>query len=202
MIIVMKDGASKQQIEHVFDKVKELGFSGSSRSTANSAPSSPAWATNAASTRLQRSMCSTRVENVVPILKPFKLASSRMALHRGSSITIPAPNGGDPVVSAAAILWSWQARAPWKRANKFLLSAEQVKKAGARVLAEELSSRRTSRIPFQGLEEEGLKLLAEAREKSDCSSVTEVITPDRCPLIAEYRILCRSARATCRISPS
>jgi 3-deoxy-7-phosphoheptulonate synthase len=70
--------------------------------------------------------------------------------------------------------------------EQILLSAEQVKKAGARILRGGAFKPRTSPYAFQGLEEEGLKLLAEAREKTGLLIVTEVITPTDVQLIAEY----------------
>ncbi len=70
--------------------------------------------------------------------------------------------------------------------EQILLSAEQVKAAGAKVLRGGAFKPRTSPYSFQGLEEEGLKLLAEAREKTGLHVITEVITPADVPLVADY----------------
>src|SRR3990172_4056625 len=74
MIIVMKAGASKHQIEHVFEKVRELGFEvhpiyGELRTVIACVGD------ERGKTRLQALDSLDGVENVVPILKPFKLAS-------------------------------------------------------------------------------------------------------------------------------
>jgi 3-deoxy-7-phosphoheptulonate synthase len=70
--------------------------------------------------------------------------------------------------------------------EQILMSAEQVKKAGARVLRGGAFKPRTSPYAFQGLEEEGLKFLAEAREKTGLLIVSEVITPTDVALVADY----------------
>jgi len=61
-----------------------------------------------------------------------------------------------------------------------------VKKAGAHILRGGAFKPRTSPYSFQGLEEEGLKLLAKARELTGLPVVTEVINPETAELVAEY----------------
>jgi len=65
-------------------------------------------------------------------------------------------------------------------------SAEAVKKAGAHMLRGGAFKPRTSPYSFQGLEEEGLKLLAKARDLTGLPFVTEVINPETAELVAEY----------------
>src|SRR5207248_3517430 len=64
--------------------------------------------------------------------------------------------------------------------------AHRVKAAGARVLRGGAFKPRTSPYAFQGLEEEGLKLLAEARRETGLPVITEVMEPDKVELVAEY----------------
>jgi 3-deoxy-7-phosphoheptulonate synthase len=64
--------------------------------------------------------------------------------------------------------------------------AARVKAAGARVLRGGAFKPRTSPYAFQGLEEEGLKLLAEAKRETGLPVITEVMEPERVDLIAEY----------------
>jgi 3-deoxy-7-phosphoheptulonate synthase len=186
MIIVMKAGASRQQIDHVFEKVKELGFKvhpiyGELRTVIACVGD------ERGKFRLQELDSLDGVENVVPILKPFKLASSEWHGSR-TTITISAPIeskippviiGGDHFVVMAGPC-SVESR------EQILLSAEQVKKAGAKILRGGAFKPRTSPYSFQGLEEEGLKLLAEAREKTGLLIITEVITPTDVSLVGEY----------------
>jgi 3-deoxy-7-phosphoheptulonate synthase len=70
--------------------------------------------------------------------------------------------------------------------EQIILSAELVKKAGAQMLRGGAFKPRTSPYSFQGLEEEGLKLLAEAREKTGLPFATEVISPGDVDLVARY----------------
>jgi 3-deoxy-7-phosphoheptulonate synthase len=70
--------------------------------------------------------------------------------------------------------------------EQILKSAEIVKAAGAQMLRGGAFKPRTSPYSFQGLEEEGLRLLAEARQKTGLPFITEVITPTDVALVAEY----------------
>jgi 3-deoxy-7-phosphoheptulonate synthase len=70
--------------------------------------------------------------------------------------------------------------------EQILTVAEQVKKAGAKVLRGGAFKPRSSPYSFQGLEEAGLRLLAEAREKTGLFIITEVITPTDVDLVADY----------------
>jgi len=183
MIIVMKAGASRQQIEHIFDKVKELGFKvhpiyGELRTVIACVGD------ERGKSRLQALDSLDGVESVVPILKPFKLASSEWHGSR-TTISIPAPGGGSsaPVVIGGDHFVVMAGPCSVESREQILLSAEQVKKAGAKVLRGGAFKPRTSPYSFQGLEEEGLKLLAEAREKTGLSIITEVITPTDVALV-------------------
>jgi 3-deoxy-7-phosphoheptulonate synthase len=70
--------------------------------------------------------------------------------------------------------------------DQILASAEAVRQAGAKVLRGGAYKPRSSPYSFQGLAEEGLKLLAEAREKTGLFIITEVITPTDVPIVADY----------------
>ena len=185
MIIVMKAGATPHQIEHVFEKVRELGFRvhpiyGELRTVIACVGD------ERGKFRLQALDSLEGVENVVPILKPYKLASSEWHGSR-TTITIPAPeNGIPPVVIGGETIVVMAGPCSVESREQILLSAELVKKAGAKVLRGGAFKPRTSPYSFQGLEEEGLKLLAEAREKTGLLIITEVITPSDVMLVADY----------------
>jgi 3-deoxy-7-phosphoheptulonate synthase len=137
--------------------------------------------------RLQALETLDGVENVVPILKPFKLASREWNESR-TVITIPAPNESDlpPVIIGNGNIVVMAGPCSVESREQILLSAELVKKSGAKILRGGAFKPRTSPYAFQGLEEEGLKLLAEAREKTGLLIITEVITPTDIPLVADY----------------
>ncbi len=182
----MKAGASQQQIERVFEKVQELGFRvhpiyGELRTVIACVGD------ERGKYRLQALETLDGVENVVPILKPFKLASREWNESR-TVITIPAPNESDlpPVIIGNGNIVVMAGPCSVESREQILLSAELVKKSGAKVLRGGAFKPRTSPYAFQGLEEEGLKLLAEAREKTGLLIITEVITPTDIPLVADY----------------
>jgi 3-deoxy-7-phosphoheptulonate synthase len=186
MIIVMKPGATKQQIEHVFGKVREFGFRvhpiyGELRTVIACVGDEREKA------RLQTLDSLDGVESVVPILKPFKLASKEWKKEQ-TAITLEMP-GVDGQQSLSVGRNSFVVMAgpcSVESPEQILTSAELVKKAGAKVLRGGAFKPRTSPYSFQGLEEEGLKLLAEARKRTGLFIVTEVITPTDVPMVAEH----------------
>ncbi len=182
----MKAGAAQQQIDRVFEKVQELGFRvhpiyGELRTVIACVGD------ERGKYQLQALETLDGVENVVPILKPFKLASKEWNQSR-TTITIPAPNesGLSPVIIGNSNIIVMAGPCSVENREQILLTAESVKKAGAKVLRGGAFKPRTSPYAFQGLEEEGLKLLAEAREKTGLLIITEVITPTDVPLVADY----------------
>lgn len=186
MIIVMKAGATQQQIEHVFGKVRELGFQvhpiyGELRTVIACVGD------ERGKSRLQALDSLDGVENVVPILKPFKLASKEWKQAKTEVILERSGQSGNQSVTIGNNHFVVMAGpCSVESREQILKSAEQVKKAGATVLRGGAFKPRTSPYSFQGLEEEGLKLLAEAREKTGLFVITEVITPTDVPLIADY----------------
>ena len=121
----------------------------------------------------------TGVERVVPILKPFKLASREF---KASDTVFPLGNhtiGGDEIMIMAGPC-SVESR------TQIIETAIACKEAGAHVLRGGAFKPRTSPYAFQGLGEEGLKYLAEAREVTGLPIVTEVMEPGLVPLVCEY----------------
>jgi len=184
MIIVMKDGATKPQIEHVLDKVRQLGYQthpiyGERRTVVACVGD------ERGKSRLQALDSVEGVESVVPILKPFKLAGREWKSAR-SSIVLPAVANAPETVIGNGHFTVMAGPCSVESREQILLSARLVREAGATVLRGGAFKPRTSPYSFQGLEEEGLKLLAEAREQTGLHVVTEVITPTDVPLVAEY----------------
>jgi 3-deoxy-7-phosphoheptulonate synthase len=178
MIIVMKPGATKAQFNHVVEKIKEYGFQphpivGTERTVIGCIGD------ERGKTQLQSLEVAAGVESVMPILKPFKLASREMRKEKTVVKIGKLSIGGAQFVVMAGPC-SVETR------EQILKSAEIVKAAGAQMLRGGAFKPRTSPYSFQGLEEEGLKLLAEAREKTGLPFVTEVITPTDVPLVAKY----------------
>ncbi len=185
MIIVMKSGADKKQIDHVFEAVQRLGYQvhpiyGEQRTViACVGDERGKW-------RLQGFEVMDGVESVVPILKPYKLAGTEWKKAKSQVVLTPSSSGMSPLTIGEGQIVVMAGPCSVESREQILTSAELVFKAGARVLRGGAFKPRSSPYSFQGLEEEGLKLLAEAREKTGVYIITEVITPTDVGLVAEY----------------
>ena len=120
------------------------------------------------------------VESAMPILKPFKLASSegrpeRSQLPMGEGVEI----GGEQIIIIGG---------PCSVENReqIMESAEVVRAGGGHVLRGGAYKPRTSPYSFQGMAEDGLKLLAEAREKTGLPIQTEVMDSEDIDVCCEY----------------
>ena len=177
MIIIMKNGATQDQIDSVVSKVKQLGYTthlseGEERTLVgvigDDRPIDPG---NFAPME--------GVERVLPILKPFKLASREMhPMDTVVHIDGLAIGGNEIVIMAGPC--SVEDR------DQMLETAHAVKRSGATFLRGGAFKPRTSPYSFQGLGEDGLKLLAEARLETGLKVVTEAMSPEQIPLVADY----------------
>jgi len=119
------------------------------------------------------------VARVLPILAPYKVASREVQAEQTVITAGPLVVGGGRVGVIAGPC-SVESR------EQILASARAVKAAGAAGLRGGAFKPRTSPYSFQGLKEEGLKLLAEARDETGQAIVTEVVAPEDVPLVARY----------------
>ncbi len=114
-----------------------------------------------------------------PLLGPFKLAS-RDFKKEDTSFSID----GSHIGSKKIIIMAGPCAVESK--DQLIQTALAVKKAGATALRGGAFKPRTSPYSFQGLGEEGLKLLAQARDVAGLAVVTEVTTAEQVPLVAQY----------------
>jgi len=119
------------------------------------------------------------VERVVPILKPFKIAS-REFKSDDTEFSIGQHQIGGRGLIVMAGPCSVESR------SQILETAYACKEAGAHILRGGAFKPRTSPYSFQGLGEEGLQYLAEAGEQTGMPIITEVTEPALVPLVAEY----------------
>ena len=179
MIIVMRKGAGKNELAEVEKRIKELGYQphvihGETRNVVG------AVGDERGKTVLQSLESMPGVENVVPILKPYKLASKEVKLERTAVEIAPGlAVGGDRMVVMAG-------PCSVESEEQIVETAHAVKAAGATVLRGGAFKPRSSPYSFQGMEEEGLKLLALAREETGLPIVTEVVNPRDVDLVARY----------------
>jgi 3-deoxy-7-phosphoheptulonate synthase len=119
------------------------------------------------------------VSGIVPISRPYKLTSREFIPH-DSEFPVDGTTIGGKALLIIAGPCSVEDR------TQLLETAHAVREAGARALRGGAFKPRTSPYAFQGLGEEGLALLAEAREQTGLPIVTEVMSPEQVPLVAKY----------------
>jgi 3-deoxy-7-phosphoheptulonate synthase len=177
VIIVMSHQASAAQVEAVVDKVKEVGLrpelSRGEERTLVGVIGGNAYAYREAFAHLPG------IHEIIPITKPFKLASREF---RPADTVVDVGGvqiGGDEVVVMAG---------PCSVEGEAMLleTARFVAAQGAKVLRGGAFKPRTSPYAFQGLGESGLKMLAAAREETGLRVVSEVVTPADVELVARY----------------
>jgi len=178
MIVVMKISATKEDLDNVCKRAEELGFTphviyGKERNVVG--------LVGITGNREEAFMIEnySGVDKVVPISKPYKLAS-REVKQENSVIDVNGVKFGARDISVIAGPCSVESE------RQIIMVAEHVKVAGAKMLRGGAFKPRTSPYAFQGLGEEGLKLLAKAREITGLPIVTEVVNPVDVDLVYKY----------------
>ncbi len=177
MVITMHKSATAEQIHAVTERVRELGYTahempGAQRTaicvTGNKGPLDPSLFTRF-----------DGVIDAVPVSQPYKLVSRELKPEptvvevRGVKI-----GGGSFCVMAGPC--------SVESHEQLMTTAEHVKKHGAQMLRGGAFKPRTSPYDFQGLKEDGLKMLAQARDATELPIITEVKDVETLPLVAEY----------------
>ncbi len=178
MVIVMHEGATDEQIQHVIDRVIAGGFD-VHRSTGASHTVIGAVGVHRDFDHRDFELLEG-VREVVRITQPFKLASRQFKpqgtiidLGRGVKI------GGSEIVVAAGPC-SVESR------EQILSIAESVSKAGAKILRGGAFKPRTSPYAFQGMGEKGLQLMREAADRFNLFVVSEVMDPSQIQMMGAY----------------
>lgn len=179
MIIVMAAGATPKEVGAVLAKIRELGYTphtirGKTRNVIG------AIGDERGKFILQSLESLPGVERVVPILKPYKLASREVKPEKTVVRIAPGVTVGDRRLLVIAGPCSVESE------GQMLDTAKAVKDAGAQVLRGGAFKPRTSPYAFQGLAEKGLKILRKAGDAVGLPVVTEVMNPADVDLIAGY----------------
>jgi len=178
MIIVLKPDASSQQVEHIIEKVKALGLiahvsKGSERTIIGVIGPEDVL-------RVTPLDAFPGVENVIPVLAPFRLVS-REFKHEDSVIDLGkgVKIGGKEVVIMAG-------PCTIENIDSLFEIARQVKQAGATVLRGGAFKPRTSPYSFQGLGKVGLQMLKQVGNELGLVTVSEVMDSRDVGLVADY----------------
>lgn len=179
-IIVLKPDATEEALKHIIKKLESKGLSVNvSRGTERTVLGVIGDTSKITEEEEDAIRVMTGVENVMRIIKPYKLASREF---RSENTTIDISGrviGGKKIQVIAG---------PCSVENKTMIVkvAEDVKAAGATFIRGGAYKPRTSPYTFQGLGEEGLRYLADAREKTGLPIVTEIMDPRDLDVMVRY----------------
>src|SRR2546421_8021179 len=178
MIISMKLHATRQEIDEVRNQVEYFGYKvhsieGEERVVIGVVGVGDVTAC------FESVEAMPQVEKVVRISAPYKFVSKEFRAGK-TKIKI----NGTEIGGAEFVVMAGPCSVESEK--QIMQAAEGVAKAGAKILRGGAFKPRTSPYDFQGLEEEGLKLLAEARAATGLRVITEVMTAEDVGLVAEY----------------
>ncbi|MBS1126754.1 MAG: aroF2 [Nitrospirae bacterium] len=179
-IIVLKTDATEDEIKHVVKKLESRGLKVNvSQGTERTIIGVIGDTSKVTEEEEDAIRATAGVENVVRILKPYKLASREFQKENTEISVRGVLIGGKRIPVMAG---------PCAVENRTVLTniAEKVKAGGASFLRGGAYKPRTSPYSFQGLGEEGLKYLAEAREKTGLPIITEIMDPRDLDVIVRY----------------
>ena len=177
MIVVMKKNVSEHQVSKVLEKIKERGL----KAHLSKGDFATIIGIIGDESKVPESQIRSLdgVEKIMPVLKPYKLAS-RDFHPENKIITVDGVKiGGNEIVVMAG---------PCSVENKeqIIETAIAIKKSGAKILRGGAFKPRSSPYSFQGLGEEGLKLLKSAKEETGLPIITEVMDPRNVALVSKY----------------
>src|SRR5215471_9461442 len=178
MIVILKSGIGDAEIEIVCRGITEMGYSPHIiRGEFKTVVAAVGEERGRPDLRLLEAM--ETVESVMPVQQPFKLASREVRAEPSEVRINGVVVGGTPVVVMAG-------PCSVESEPQMLEVADAVKGAGARILRGGAYKPRTSPYAFQGLKEQGLQYLAEARKRTGLPFVTEVLETESVELVAEH----------------
>jgi 3-deoxy-7-phosphoheptulonate synthase len=177
MLVVMKPHASEGEVASVVERIRSLGL------TAHPIPGAQRVAIGITGNKggLEPELFETMpgVQDAIRVSQPFKLVSREVKEEDTVLDVGGVPLGGNTLAIMAGPC-SVESR------EQVLEAAHAVRAAGARFLRGGAYKPRTSPYEFQGLAQEGLELLALAREETGLKVVTEVMDVETLPMVSEY----------------
>ena len=180
MVVVMKAGATPRQIEGVVAAIREFGFSAHVSEGLERTVIGVVGSASGRDEVMQAMLALDAVDRVVPVGAPYKLASR---VHQSARTRVQiGPNcvfGGETFAVIAG-------PCSVEDEEQIVRTAVAVRDAGATALRGGAYKPRTSPYSFQGLQAEGLRLLAAAREASGLPIVTELLDPRHIEIVDAY----------------
>ncbi|MBK8312623.1 MAG: 3-deoxy-7-phosphoheptulonate synthase [Acidobacteria bacterium] len=178
MIIAMQATATESQIQHICDRIREFGYQphiikGTERTVI------AAVGPGDKKEHIESLKSAEGVEDAFPIIQPFKLVSKEVKKQK-TTIKLGDVTIGDGGFVVMAGPCSVEGR------EQLMTTAVAVAASGAHFLRGGAYKPRTSPYDFQGMAEEGLKLLAEAREQTGLKVITEVLDTEDVKIVGEY----------------
>ena len=178
MIIILKSGIGDAAIDDVCRRVTEMGYAPHIiRGEFKTIVAAVGEERGRPDLRLLEAV--ETVESVMPVQQPFKLAS-REVRPEPSEVRVNGISIGGTAIVVMAGPCSVESEAQVREV------ADAVKAAGAKILRGGAFKPRTSPYAFQGLKEQGLKYLADARKRTGLPVVTEVLETESVELVAQY----------------
>jgi 3-deoxy-7-phosphoheptulonate synthase len=178
MIIILKSGVGDAAIDDVCRRVTEMGYAPHIiRGEFKTIVAAVGEERGRPDLRLLEAV--ETVESVMPVQQPFKLAS-REVRAEPSEVRVNGISIGGTAIVVMAGPCSVESEAQVQEV------ADAVKAAGAKILRGGAFKPRTSPYAFQGLKEQGLKYLADARKRTGLPVVTEVLETESVELVAQY----------------
>jgi 3-deoxy-7-phosphoheptulonate synthase len=181
MLVVMQANATEEQVRAVCQRIESLGLRphpipGAARTAIGITGNKGEVDTGALESM-------PGVVECIPVSKPYKLVS-RDVKAENSVVRVPTPSG-DVTFGGQAVAIVGGPCAVETREQVFAI-AERIRAAGVRLFRGGAYKPRTSPYSFQGLGEDGLKLLADVRDKFGMGVVTEAIDNESLDLVEKY----------------
>lgn len=179
MIVTLKSGARKKEVQEVIAKIKKLGFTPQLSQGAERIVIGVIGEGNKAIAHKDAFQSMPQVEVVTPISRPYKLVSRQFKKHdtviKMDGVTI----GGKEVVIMAG---------PCSVDTKenLEITGRELKKAGVQILRGGAFKPRSSPSAFQGLGEAALKMMADVRKRTGLPVITEVMDTRQVDLVEQY----------------
>lgn len=177
MMIVMKPECSQQEVDEVVNVIKNWGLD--AHLSAGDEHTVIGVVGDTRKVQQEYFLHVQSIERIIPISRPYKIAS-REFIPKDSSFPLDGVEmGGEGVVMIAG-------PCAVESRSQIMETAHAILEAGGHALRGGAFKPRTSPYSFQGLGEEGLQYLAEAREATGLPIVTEVVSPEQVPLVCQY----------------